>query len=206
MGGFPWPLESHGPPYTPSFYSRGFSRCLRFISGSSLCCCVSASLSAAGPYTGFMHEPSPGVNNWTMPHALPAAVQAGGMGGANDPSAVPARTGPSQEGWAKSEFGANSWPSFESISPQLPKDQWSMGGSAAKQRNWNVSNIISGFFGLEAAEGMHETGEAAFKRQLYQSLISQTLYLKTMILSLSCAHHRASRFSRCSTSRPLWAC
>ena len=28
---------------------------------------------------------------------------------------------------------------------------------------------------------MHETGEEAFKRQLYQSLISQTLYLKTMI-------------------------
>ena len=30
-------------------------------------------------------------------------------------------------------------------------------------------------------QAMHETGEAAFKRQLYQSLISQTLYLKTMI-------------------------
>jgi hypothetical protein len=112
---------------------------------------VFAAVSAAGPYTGFMHEPSPGVNNWTMPHALPAAVQVGGMGGGNNPSAVPARTGPGQEGWAKSEFGANSWPSFESISPQLPKDQWSMGGSAAKQRNWNVSNIISGFFGLKAA-------------------------------------------------------
>jgi beta-mannosidase len=56
-----------------------------------------------GPYTGFMHEPVPGVNNWTMPHAQPAAVQAGGMGGANNPSAVPTRTGPGQEGWAKSE-------------------------------------------------------------------------------------------------------
>ena len=35
-----------------------------------------------------------------MPHAQPAAVQAGGMGGANNPYAVPARTGPGQEGWA----------------------------------------------------------------------------------------------------------
>ena len=55
-----------------------------------------------GPYTGFMHEPYPGVNNWTMPHAQPAAAQVGGMGGANNPSAVPAWTGPGQEGWAVS--------------------------------------------------------------------------------------------------------
>jgi hypothetical protein len=130
-----------------------------------------------------MHEPNPGVNNWTMPHAQSAAVQAGGMGGANNPSAVPAWTGPGQEGWAKSEFGANGWPSFESISPQLPKDQWSTDSPGAKQRNWNVSNIIEGFFGLPAAVAMHETGEVAFKRQLYQSLIAQTLYLKTMIQS-----------------------
>ena len=50
-----------------------------------------------------------------------------------------------------------------------------MGSPAAKQRNWNVSNIIEGFFGLPAAAAMHETGEVAFKRQLYQSLIAQTL-------------------------------
>lgn len=56
-----------------------------------------------------------------------------------------------------------------------------MDSAAAKQRNWNVSNIIDGFFGLDAAVAMHETGEAAFKRQLYQSLIAQVLYLKTMI-------------------------
>ena len=35
--------------------------------------------------------------------------------------------------------------------------------------------------GIKAAVAMHEVGEAAFKRQLYQSLIAQTLYLKTMI-------------------------
>ena len=81
----------------------------------------------------------------------------------------------------KSEFGANSWPSFESISPQLPQDQWGLDSSAAKHRNWNVTNIIEGFFGLPAARAMHETGEAVFKRQLYQSLIAQMLYLKTMI-------------------------
>eukprot|EP01047_Picozoa_sp_COSAG01_P040743 COSAG01_NODE_3448_length_6086_cov_4.407049_6_plen_86_part_00 len=58
-----------------------------------------------------------------------------------------------------------------------------MGSAASKQRNWNISNIIDGFFGPTAAEAMHQTGEAAFKRQLYQSLIAQLLYLKTMIQS-----------------------
>ena len=132
-----------------------------------------------GPYTGFMRVP--GLNNWTMPRPLPATVQTAGMGGGNNPQAVPAYTGAGQEGWAKSEFGANSWPSFEGISAQLPPDQWSMGSHAAKNRNWNVTNLIEAFFGIKAAVAMHEVGEAAFKRQLYQSLIAQTLYLKTMI-------------------------
>jgi hypothetical protein len=121
------------------------------------------------------------INNWTMPHALPASVPPGGMGGGNNPSAVPSYTGAGQEGWAKSEFGANSWPSFEGISVQLPKDQWSMAGAAAKERNWNVSRMIDAFFGEDAAVAMHQVGEVQFKRQLYQSLISQQLYLKTTI-------------------------
>ena len=73
-------------------------------------------------------------------------------------------------------------PSFEGISAQLPKDQWSLGSAASKQRNWNVSVIIDAFFGRPAAVALkHEVGEVPFKRQLYQSLIAQQLYLKTMI-------------------------
>ena len=136
-----------------------------------------------GPYTGFMRVPN--VNNWTMPRALPASVQtvwpSTSLGGGNNPQAVPAYTGPGHEGWAKSEFGANGWPSFEGISVQLPPDQWSMDSPAAKQRNWNVSNLIDAFFGVKAAVAMHEVGDSAFKRQLYQSQIAQMLYLKTMI-------------------------
>ena len=37
-------------------------------------------------YTGFMRVP--GLNNQTMPEALPATVQTGGMGGGNNPQAV----------------------------------------------------------------------------------------------------------------------
>ena len=103
------------------------------------------------------------------------------MGGSNDPVAVRARTGPGEEGWAKSEFGANSWPSFESISAQLPADQWSMASAAGKYRNWPCTNMVDAFFGNASATAMHDVGGAAFKRQLYQSAIAQTLYLKTMI-------------------------
>ena len=46
-----------------------------------------------------------------------------------------------------------------------------------------MSIIVEAFFGLPAAVAMHEVGEAAFKRQCYQSLIAQQLYLKTMIES-----------------------
>ena len=51
-----------------------------------------------------------------------------------------------------------------------------MDSPAAHNRNWNCSNLIDAFFGMDAAVAMHETGEAAFKRQLYQSMIAQTLY------------------------------
>ena len=52
------------------------------------------------------------------------------MGGGNNPQAVPAFTGAGHEGWARSEFGANSWPSFEGISAQLPREEWSMDSRA----------------------------------------------------------------------------
>ena len=86
--------------------------------------------------------------------------------------AVPELTGPGHEGWFRSEFGCTAWSSFESMTAQLPSDQWSMTSPASTNRNWNVSNVVYTFFGLEAvATGMHQQGAAAFKRQLYQSMI-----------------------------------
>ena len=57
------------------------------------------------------------------------------------PYAVPQWTGPEYLGWFKSEFGQNVWPSFESISAQLPRSQWSMNSGAAAQRNHKVNNV-----------------------------------------------------------------
>ena len=79
----------------------------------------------------------------------------------------------------KSEFGCTVWPSFESIATQLPEKQWSMASPSAAQRSWNVANVIEPFFGANATARLAEYGEVAFKRQLYQSMISQMLFLKT---------------------------
>ena len=65
------------------------------------------------------------------------------------------------------------------MSAEMPPDQWGMLTVGAKNRNWNPSNVISKFFGTGAAAVMSESGERAFKRQLYQSMVGQLLFLKT---------------------------
>lgn len=98
--------------------------------------------------------------------------------------AVPALTGAGHIGWFRSEFGANSWPSFESISANLPPEQWGMNSAAAVKRNWNVSNMLFVYFGQHAAaRDMKRSGETAFKRVLYMSMISQLLFMKTEVES-----------------------
>ena len=63
-------------------------------------------------------------------------TQATTTGGTNDPTAVPARTGPGEEGWYRSEFGCVAWSSFESMTAQMPEEQWSMASRGA----WVVRN------------------------------------------------------------------
>ena len=71
--------------------------------------------------------------------------------------------------------------SFESMSAEMPSDQWSMSSPGAANRDWNASNVITSFFGKDAAVAMGRYGEGAFKTQLYQSMIGQALFLKTEI-------------------------
>eukprot|EP00040_Diaphanoeca_grandis_P031996 m.192725 g.192725 ORF g.192725 m.192725 type:complete len:1196 (-) comp32480_c0_seq1:201-3788(-) len=98
--------------------------------------------------------------------------------GVTVPSAVPQLTGPAHESWYKSEFGCVAWSSFESISAQLPQDQWSLHSDSSYFRNWPVDTVITGFFGPQE---LNKTGEFAFKKQLYQSMLGQALFLKTEI-------------------------
>jgi hypothetical protein len=67
------------------------------------------------------------------------------------------------------------------MSGEMPPDQWGMLTPGGKARNWDPSNVITKFFGDGAAEAMSETGAVAFKRQLYQSMVGQLLFLKTEI-------------------------
>lgn len=74
-----------------------------------------------GPYTAFMKG---GVEGIVMPKAQPIPNPNPPNWNVNDPTAIPALTGPGYEGWYKSEFGCVSWSSFESMSADMPQDQW----------------------------------------------------------------------------------
>eukprot|EP00040_Diaphanoeca_grandis_P024326 m.133582 g.133582 ORF g.133582 m.133582 type:complete len:1057 (-) comp29683_c0_seq3:38-3208(-) len=130
-----------------------------------------------GPYTAFMKSSMEDVVMGKAQPQIPFPAER------NDPTLTPALTGPQYEGWYKSEFGCVAWSSFESMSAQMPKDQWSMSSTGAKNRNWNASNVINAFFGNQSAINMGRFGESAFKKQLYQSMIGQALFLKTEIES-----------------------
>ena len=93
----------------------------------------------------------------------------------------PSCTGPDQMNWYKSEFGCVAWSSFESISAQLPPDQWSLNSDSAYYRNWPVDLVIHAYFGEH--QDLNATGEVAFKKQLYQSMLGQALNHKATIES-----------------------
>ena len=75
-----------------------------------------------GPYIGL----AAGAGHLGEGHPLASPCS-----GATISAAVPKRTGPSTPSWYQSEFGCVAWSSFESISAQLPADQWSLHSKAA---------------------------------------------------------------------------
>eukprot|EP01046_Picozoa_sp_COSAG06_P036851 COSAG06_NODE_4105_length_4571_cov_3.031977_2_plen_290_part_00 len=135
-------------------------------------------LEAHGPYGAFLAAAD--MSDRVLPRACPQ-IPIGGAAGPNHPVLVPANLGVAEAGWFRSEFGVVSWPSFESIAVQMPRDQWSLLSQSAKNRNWSPANVIFRFFGAAAAAAMTESGEQPFKRQLYQSMIGQALFLKTEV-------------------------
>eukprot|EP01052_Picozoa_sp_SAG31_P017367 SAG31_NODE_1185_length_9494_cov_5.602980_4_plen_268_part_00 len=173
---------------------------------------------AHGPYTAFM-----GMNmaETVMPRNHPPSL----LGETNEPALVPANLGAGEEGWYRSEFGCVSWSSFESMTSQMPPDQWSMLNAAGqvrcgrcvasahyhtvsvthidlrchpcRGRNWNPSNVITKFFGTGAANGMRDIGSTPFKRQLYQSMVGQLLFLKTEIEAWRSTNLWGSTFWMC---------
>jgi hypothetical protein len=88
-------------------------------------------------------------------------------------------TGPNVPGWFKSEFGCVTWSSFESVSPMLHEADYGLHTQPMFERNWPVDNVIKSYFGMQ--QELNATGEAAFKKQLYQSMIGQSLFIKAEI-------------------------
>jgi hypothetical protein len=88
-----------------------------------------------------------------------------------DPSfGTPWLSGPGQPGWSKSEFGCVGFSSFESMSSQLPPEEWGLHTAGVYYRNWPVDNVVTSYFG---DQNLNLTGEVPFKRQLYQSMLGQ---------------------------------
>ena len=106
--------------------------------------------------------------------------------------------GPSHANIFASEFGTVVMSSFESMSATLKEEHWSLHGGAPdvtckswpckgsnpmSERNYNCDTLISKWFGKNAAAPpvLNMTGPVAFKRQLYQCMIGQTLEMKSNI-------------------------
>ncbi|CAE7407283.1 MANBA [Symbiodinium natans] len=102
-----------------------------------------------------------------------------------------------------SEFGAVVMSSFESMAPTLAPEHWGLhggqqsdtceydvhvvahnqcqGSNVMAQRNYPCDNLINAYFGDHPDSYFNMTGEAIFKQQLYQCMLSQALILKTDI-------------------------
>ena len=105
-------------------------------------------------------------------------------------------TGPTYKNLFASEFGCVGMSSFESMSSLLAESHWSAHGGAPPdtcenfdahwnrcqgdnvmaQRNYPCDNIVAAYFGPQ--QNLNLTGEAAFKRQLYQCKLGQALEMK----------------------------
>eukprot|EP00662_Eupelagonemidae_sp_cell21_P026622 gene26622-1366_t len=71
-----------------------------------------------------------------------------------------------------SEFGTVCFPPNATSTPRCG------GGNAMAQRNYGCGDVIRAYFGDTP---LNQTGEAAFKRQLYQCMLSQALNMKSWI-------------------------
>ena len=128
-----------------------------------------------GPYTAFMKM---NMDDTVMPGHH---VEEGCEGDVNHPTLVPAHIGQGEEGWYRSEFGCVAWSSFESMSGEMPPDQWGMLTPGGKNRNWNPSKRHLDFLWQWNSHRHERVRRGGLQRQLYQSMVGQLLFLKTEI-------------------------
>merc|ERR1719210_914824 len=142
-----------------------------------------------GDYTkgrgmGTVNSPSYGSD--PIDPLIPIRVESGG------------EHGPQFRNMFASEFGSTTMSSFESLAPTLAKEHWGLhagqpvaecqevfgndmgckGENVMAQRNYPCNNFIDGYFGAQGESYYSQTGEAVFKRQLYQCMLAQALHMK----------------------------
>ena len=119
---------------------------------------------------------------------LPVALASGAARGVGAP------------GVFASEFGGSVYSSFESMAPTLNPAHWGMqggapddtcdgaqwpsvckGGNVMAQRNYAGTNWLQAYWPGVTPAALNATGEAAFKRQLWQVMLAQALWIKSDI-------------------------
>ena len=144
-----------------------------------------ASLETHGPYlhgSGF-----PAVNGHAGLHLFAPAMPI---------HVATAPTGPALPNVFASEFGAVAMSSFESMTATLAPEHWGLhagqpddacagsfaqaceGPNVMAERNYPCDSLVLVYFGAQPAGYFNQTGEATFKRQLYQCMLAQALHMK----------------------------
>lgn len=133
------------------------------------------------PYPLEFHGPYSMPSDAVMPTKWPKREV---NDGAEGPGTRPVFTGPNAApGFFISEFGCSVWQSFESMSGTLSPGNWGMVTPATGGNRNHGPGAMVQMFGA-AAVNVTATGEKAFKRQLYQSMVAQMLLMKAHIEAL----------------------
>ena len=92
--------------------------------------------------------------------------------------------GPQHPGTFTSEFGATSFPSFESLAPALGPEaggSWGLHSKVMAERNHPADSIIASYFGMNERADLSRTGKQSLQRHLYQSMLAQALNIKSVV-------------------------
>ncbi|GKY98403.1 hypothetical protein MPSEU_000797800 [Mayamaea pseudoterrestris] len=125
-----------------------------------------------------------------------------------------------------SEFGATSYPSFESLSATLHNSAWSVHGgtvadtceqvienenvcngtNAMAERNYPCDNRIKLYFGSQTS--LDAAGPVKFQRQLYECMIAQTLWMKGRLEMVRASNSFGSLIWQLNENWPTggWGC
>jgi hypothetical protein len=129
-----------------------------------------------GAYAGLGGADWPSYNTWIRPYAntsdlmelfTPPMMSTAWVAQVDSPRAAAAN-----HASFVTEFGCVGWSSFESYSATIPENDWSLHSPSSFYRNWPADAVVQSYWGTGARAALSETGEAALRSQLFQSMLS----------------------------------